>query len=102
MTELVDVSDFDSDDENQWGFKSLLGSHYAAYTFIRRGRRKRRRSLRARASRYSLRRLLRLGVIPLRFCEFFVGKKNKTRILYTFGITVIILVSKTMGSEFES
>ena len=53
-------------------------------------------------SRYSLRRLLRLGVIPLRFCEFFVGKKNKTRILYTFGITVIILVSKTMGSEFES
>ena len=29
-------------------------------------------------SRYSLRRLLRLGVIPLRFCEFFVGKKNKT------------------------
>ena len=32
-------------------------------------------------SRYSLRRLLRLGVIPLRFCEFFVGKKNKTRIL---------------------
>ena len=53
-------------------------------------------------SRYSLRRLLRLGVIPLRFCEFFVGKKNKTRILYTFGITVIILVSKAMGSEFES
>ena len=33
-----------------------------------------------RTSRYSLRRLLRLGVIPLRFCEFFVGKKNKTRI----------------------
>ena len=32
-------------------------------------------------SRYSLRRLLRLGVIPLRFCEFFVGKKNKTCIL---------------------
>ena len=27
---------------------------------------------------------------------------NKTRILCTFGITVIILVSKTMGSEFES
>ena len=27
VTELVDVSDFDSDDENQWGFKSLLGSH---------------------------------------------------------------------------
>ena len=23
---MVDVSDFDSDDENQWGFKSLLGS----------------------------------------------------------------------------
>ena len=53
-------------------------------------------------SRYSLRRLLRLGVIPLRFCEFFVGKKNKTRILCTFSITVIILVSKTTGSEFES
>ena len=53
-------------------------------------------------SRNPSRRLLRLGVRLLRFCEFFGGKKNKTRILCTFGITVIILVSKTMGSEFES
>ena len=53
-------------------------------------------------SRYSLRRLLRLGVRLLRFYEFFVGKKNKTRILCTLGITVIILASKAMGSEFES
>ena len=53
-------------------------------------------------SRYSLRLLLRLGVIPLRFCEFFVGKKNKTCILCTFSITVIILASKAMGSKFES
>lgn len=36
------------------------------------------------------------------FYEFFVVSKNKTRVLYTFGITVIILVSKTMRSEFES
>ena len=55
-----------------------------------------------RTSRYSSRQLLRLGVRLLRFCEFFVGKKNKTRILCTFSITVIILASKAMGSEFES
>lgn len=36
------------------------------------------------------------------FLRVFVGKKNKTRILCTFSITVIILASKAMGSEFES
>ena len=34
-----------------------------------------------RTSRHSSRQLLRLGVRLLRFYEFFVGKKNKTRIL---------------------
>ena len=55
-----------------------------------------------RISRDSSGQLLRLGVRLLRFYEFFVGKKNKTRILCTLGITVIILASKAMGSEFES
>ena len=55
-----------------------------------------------RTSRHPSRQLLRLGVRLLRFYEFFVGKKNKTRILFTLGITVIILASKAMGSEFES
>ena len=32
-----------------------------------------------RTSRHSSRQLLRLGVRLLRFCEFFGGKKNKTR-----------------------
>lgn len=99
---MVDVSDFDSDAAKLGGSSPssvAIMPHIPSYG----GEEGREGGVWDRAHKS----LLIKAVTSVRrkiatFCEFFVGKKNKTRILCTFSITVIILVSKTMGSEFES
>lgn len=82
VTELVDVSDFDSDAAKLGGSSPssvAIMSHIPSYG----GEDEEKAKFEiVRTSRHSSRQLLRLGVRLLRFYEFFVVSKNKL-VFYT-------------------